>query len=659
MHRGRPSIRPGLSRIDAREVRPSRWLGILLLLILGLAAGAPTPTQAESTTRTISLSAGWSAVVYTGPDVAAATVAADLGADVLTVWDAAAQQYDTFYPALPAALNSLQTLASGTVVLLQLPAAGTWTMEVLPVSPVMTVQAGWNLLPWAPATALPAADVVAPLGSRLHGLYRLTAAGTFDSYLPALPAQFVTLAQVEPLDALWVSVGAGPPIPWAQVAGEDTTDTDTATDTASEAAQAVVYIESQRISGVACGSGVVISPTQVLTVAHLVADATTITLRFDDESIKTGDVTGIDTASDLAVVTVAGGVPATLTPLPWAQTNRVTVGSDLWIWGFPQCWDLNNLFVEVNPTLSQGIVSAVQTDADGSVLLQTDAALNPGNSGGPWLTPDGVVVGLTSWGLTDSEGLGFAYSLVDHQTVMDALLASDTPVVTADPVAVSNISFVASTAAFCDLSRPLGPSHNLRASDLGLCLVATYDMPAGTELRLFWTLDGTALCDETSVIIASDIRGETLLYCDPPALHSGTYALTIQHNGETVGSYSQYVTRDPVTVSNMSFVHLTADPYCLVSSPALGPSQNLLSSDLGLCLVATYDAAVGTQLDFSWTVDENTLCTYYMLVDRTMTSRTTFPYCEPASPLRSGTYTLTIQHNGETVGSYSQYIRVD
>ncbi len=134
-------------------------------MILGLAAGAPT--QAESTTRTVSLSASWSAVVYTGPDVAAATVAADLGADVLTVWDAVAQEYDTFYPALPAALNSLQTIASGTVVLLQLPAAGSWTMDVLPVSPVMTVQAGWNLLPWAPATALSAADAVAPLGSRL------------------------------------------------------------------------------------------------------------------------------------------------------------------------------------------------------------------------------------------------------------------------------------------------------------------------------------------------------------------------------------------------------------------------------------------------------------------------------------------------------------
>jgi hypothetical protein len=49
-----------LSTIDAHGVRPSRRLGILLLLILGLAAGAPAPTQAESTTRTVSLSAGWS-----------------------------------------------------------------------------------------------------------------------------------------------------------------------------------------------------------------------------------------------------------------------------------------------------------------------------------------------------------------------------------------------------------------------------------------------------------------------------------------------------------------------------------------------------------------------------------------------------------------------
>lgn len=69
MHRWGASILPGLSRINPRGVRPSRQRDILLLLILGLAAGAPAPTQAASTTRTVSLRAGWSAVVYTGPDV--------------------------------------------------------------------------------------------------------------------------------------------------------------------------------------------------------------------------------------------------------------------------------------------------------------------------------------------------------------------------------------------------------------------------------------------------------------------------------------------------------------------------------------------------------------------------------------------------------------
>ena len=71
MQRWGPSARPGLSTIASHGIRPNRRLGILLLLSLALAAGAPTPTQAESTTRTVSLSAGWSAVVYTGPDVAA------------------------------------------------------------------------------------------------------------------------------------------------------------------------------------------------------------------------------------------------------------------------------------------------------------------------------------------------------------------------------------------------------------------------------------------------------------------------------------------------------------------------------------------------------------------------------------------------------------
>jgi len=113
-------------------------------------------------------------------------------------------------------------------------------------------------------------------------------------------------------------------------------------------------------------------------------------------------IVGSDTAVDLALLKVeATGLPA----LPLGDYNKVRQGEVVFAFGSPD--GLPN-------SVTMGVVSAAarQPDADSPVVfLQTDAPVNPGNSGGPLINVDGEVVGINTYILTSSggnEGLGFA-----------------------------------------------------------------------------------------------------------------------------------------------------------------------------------------------------------------------------------------------------------
>ncbi len=123
-----------------------------------------------------------------------------------------------------------------------------------------------------------------------------------------------------------------------------------------------------------------------------------------------------------------------------------------------------------------------------------------------------------------------------------------------DFVAASNLSFLPRTAAGdCSSSRPLGPPStrtlgpsDLSGSDTGLCLVATYDMPAETELTFVWTRENgrqtSLLCVDTRVLSDRMLRGEAYVVCKPTAAPmSGIYTVTLTHNGEIVGSLRQFI----------------------------------------------------------------------------------------------------------------------
>jgi S1-C subfamily serine protease len=142
------------------------------------------------------------------------------------------------------------------------------------------------------------------------------------------------------------------------------------------------------------GTGVVISSAgEIMTANHVVNGATTITLTFADGSTSPGTVTAQDTTKDIAVVTAAQP-PANLAPAVLGNPNSLTIGSDAYIVGNP---------FGLYGSLSAGVVSGLDrsfkrrdTGQQLSGLIQVDAAVNPGNSGGPLLDASGAVVGIVT-----------------------------------------------------------------------------------------------------------------------------------------------------------------------------------------------------------------------------------------------------------------------
>lgn len=156
------------------------------------------------------------------------------------------------------------------------------------------------------------------------------------------------------------------------------------------------------------GAGVVYDTRgDILTDEHVVANATSVTVHFQDGVNAKAKVLGTDPSSDVAVIKV--DVPTSeLHPIPFANSNEAQVGDPVVAIGSP---------FSLPETTTAGIVSAVARSITApnnytiTGAIQTDAAINPGNSGGPLLDASGQVLGLndqiqTSSG--DSSGVGFA-----------------------------------------------------------------------------------------------------------------------------------------------------------------------------------------------------------------------------------------------------------
>lgn len=162
---------------------------------------------------------------------------------------------------------------------------------------------------------------------------------------------------------------------------------------------AVVRIETE----IGVGTGFFFhSPRHVATAFHVIENARHIEIAFDEKVSVPAQVVAWDTGYDLAILELDGDAPRHQVLQPY--DDEVRIGMKVAVLGHPYS-NLSTLVPQLkgllNWSLTQGIVGAV---ADS--WLQTDAAVNPGNSGGPLLAPDGRVLGVISARLRDAEGIG-------------------------------------------------------------------------------------------------------------------------------------------------------------------------------------------------------------------------------------------------------------
>lgn len=163
----------------------------------------------------------------------------------------------------------------------------------------------------------------------------------------------------------------------------------------------------------------------IVTNAHVVDGATAISVKFADGTTSKATLVGADTATDLAVIRV-NRPAAALTPVALGDSAAVQVGDGVVAIGDP--FGLDN-------TVTAGIVSAVGrkiTSTDSTPIpnaIQTDAAVDDGNSGGPLFDLSGKVIGVTSQIASSSggnEGVAFAIPSNTVRTVVAKLLAGAT-----------------------------------------------------------------------------------------------------------------------------------------------------------------------------------------------------------------------------------------
>jgi putative serine protease PepD len=184
-------------------------------------------------------------------------------------------------------------------------------------------------------------------------------------------------------------------------------DASTAKQVYDGAKDAVAYVAADTAEGQATGSGFVVSSDGlIVTNAHVVDGATRVQVKIGTSSgARSAEVVGVDASRDLALLKVDA---SNLKALSLGDASSVSVGDATYAIGNPYGLD---------HTLTTGIVSALNRQLqapDGATItgaIQTDAALNPGNSGGPLLDGSGRVIGVNAQiasGSGGNVGIGFA-----------------------------------------------------------------------------------------------------------------------------------------------------------------------------------------------------------------------------------------------------------
>jgi S1-C subfamily serine protease len=165
------------------------------------------------------------------------------------------------------------------------------------------------------------------------------------------------------------------------------------------------------------GSGFILNKDGlVLTNNHVIANAQNVEVKLSDKHTYKAQIIGVDANHDLALLKITA---PNLTPATLSESNGLTVGQRVYAIGNP---------FGLQGTMTRGIISAIRSirGPQGNPIedaIQTDAAVNPGNSGGPLLNSKGEVIGITTLiannGADQSSGIGFAIPINTAKAVLD------------------------------------------------------------------------------------------------------------------------------------------------------------------------------------------------------------------------------------------------
>ncbi len=294
----------------------------------------------------------------------------------------------------------------------------------------------------------------------------------------------------------------------------------------------------------ALGSGFVISKTgHIVTNYHVVQNAEEIEVNFSGGDRVKASLVGVDPSTDLAVLKV--DMPAdALTPLVLADSDKVQVGDAVVAIGNP---------FGLDRTVTSGIVSAVQrsitspNDFQIDHVIQTDAAINHGNSGGPLLNGQGEVIGVNSQietgGYAEGNvGVGFAVpsntvkdvvsQLIETGKVERAFLGIEMQTISAD--SAESLRLPVSTGVLVATVRPGSP-----ADEAGL--------QGGTSSAVVdgqtWVLGGDVIVKADGKAIENSDQLRDIVLAKKP---DDTLTLEINRDGKIV-SLSVKLGRQPIT----------------------------------------------------------------------------------------------------------------
>ena len=190
----------------------------------------------------------------------------------------------------------------------------------------------------------------------------------------------------------------------------------------------VVTVVSEQSEGASIGTGVIMtSDGYIITNAHVISGGKSCWVALDTGVTYDARLVGYDEDEDLAVLRAIADNP--LPAAEFGNSDLLTVGDPVYAIGNP-------LGVELRGTLTNGIVSAINREVEMQgrtmTMIQTNAALNNGNSGGPLINSYGQVIGINTMKMSNSslseeeatvEGLGFALPISSVSFVVNDLIA--------------------------------------------------------------------------------------------------------------------------------------------------------------------------------------------------------------------------------------------